>query len=138
MAARLNPYLTFRDNAREAMEFYTSVLGGDLRIMTFGDMGMEPANGVMHAMLETPLGFALMASDAPEPMSHKPGDNVSLSISGDLANADDLRGYFSALAEGGEITMPMEVQMWGDEYGMLTDKFGIPWMVNIALAPAQG
>lgn len=132
MASRLNPYLQFRDTAKEAMEFYRGVFGGDLEIMTFGQMGVEgdEAEKVMHAMLTTPSGFALMGSDTPEEMEYTPGGNMSISLSGD--DADDLRGYFAGLSEGGDVSMPLAVQMWGDEFGMLTDRFGTKWMVNIA------
>lgn len=132
MASRLNPYLQFRDTARQAMEFYREVFGGDLEIMTFAQMGVEgdEANKVMHALLTTPSGFALMGSDTPEEMEYTPGGNVSISLSGD--EADDLRRYYAGLSEGGDIVMPLSVQMWGDEFGMFTDKFGTKWMVNIA------
>lgn len=132
MASRLNPYLQFRDTAREVMEFYREVFGGDLQIMTFAQMGVEgdEANKIMHASLTTPGGFALMGSDTPEEMEYTPGGNVSVSLSGD--DADDLRRYFTGLSEGADVAMPLSVQMWGDEFGMLTDKFGTRWMVNIA------
>ena len=132
MAMRLNPYLNFRDSSRAAMEFYRDVFGGELTISTFGEFGMPDspvADNVMHAMLVTPAGFALMASDAPPEMSISE-NSTSLSLSGD--DADARRGYWDALAEGGQIVMPLERQMWGDDYGMLIDKFGTPWMVNIA------
>lgn len=130
MAARLNPYLNFPGTARAAMEFYQSVLGGELTLSTFGEFGGEPADGIMHAQLTTPLGFTIMASDLPEGIPHQPGTNVSLSISGE-GDADTLRGYFAALSEDGRIEMPLEKQVWGDEFGACTDKFGINWMVNI-------
>jgi len=135
MASRLNPYLSFRDNAREAMEFYQQVFGGELTVSTFGEFGMadDPsANLIMHAQLETPSGFTLMASDTPPGMEHSEGSSITVSLSGD--DADDLRGYFAKLSEGGTVTMPLEKQMWGDEYGALTDRFGVPWMANISLS----
>ena len=142
MASRLNPYLNFRDGqAREAMEFYRSVLGGELQVMSFGDMGMEGpiADQVMHGQLETPAGFTLMGADAPPEMVQVTfGDNVAVSISGEAADAEDMRGWFAGLAEGGEIRQPLEVAPWGDEFGMLLDRFGIPWLVNIAGAGQQG
>ncbi len=133
MAARLNPYISFAGSARPAMEFYQSVLGGDLVVSTFGESGVPgaPADQVMHAMLTTPDGFALMASDTPPGMEHTVGDNISISLSGD---SDSLRDYFVGLADGGRITMPLEKQMWGDEFGMFVDKFGIAWMVNVTSA----
>ena len=137
MASKLNPYLQFRDNARDAITYYHDVFGGDLDINTFGDYGGDggthgaAADGVMHAQLDAPNGFTLMASDIPPGMDTG-GDvsNGTISISGD--DDAELRGYWDKLADGGQVTMPLEKQMWGDEFGMLTDKFGIDWMVNIA------
>jgi PhnB protein len=133
MASRLNPYLNFPGTAREAMEFYRDALGGELRVNTFGEYGMEGAgaDGVMHAMLESDAGFALMASDLPPGgPQHNPGDNIAISLSGD--DEAELRGYWDKLSDGGTVTMPLEKQMWGDVFGMCVDRFGIPWMVNIA------
>ncbi|HZY50155.1 MAG TPA: VOC family protein [Devosia sp.] len=134
MASRLNPYLSFTNNAREAMEYYKSVFGGELTMSTFGDGGMaqNPADKdkIMHAQLETPAGFTLMASDTPSGMDHKPGNTMSVSLSGD--EEGPLKAYWDKLKEGGTIAMPLEKAPWGDHFGMLTDKFGTPWMVNIA------
>jgi PhnB protein len=131
MASRLNPYLSFRDTARPAMEFYQSVFGGELDVNTFGEHGDQGnPDGVMHAMLETPAGFTLMASDTPAEVPVTQGDNISISLSGD--DADELRGYWDRLVEDGKVTMPLEKQMWGDVFGMCVDQFGIGWMVNIA------
>jgi PhnB protein len=132
MAAVLNPYLGFDNNARQAMEFYREVFGGDLRINTFGEYGQSDspdADKVMHAQLETDNGFTLMASDTPAGMQRTQGDTITISLSGDDAGA--LRGYWEKLSDGGTVTMPLEKQMWGDEFGMCVDKFGVPWMVNI-------
>jgi PhnB protein len=132
MASRLNPYLGFDSNARQAMEFYRDVFGGELRINTFGEFGSPDAaeaDKVMHAQLETDNGFTLMASDTPAGMQRNPGDNISISLSGD--DGDELRRYWEKLSDGGTVTMPLEKQMWGDQFGMCTDRFGVPWMVNI-------
>jgi PhnB protein len=131
MASTLNPYLSFRGQAREALEFYESVFGGTLRVNTFGEYGGEgpTADQVMHGQLETPLGFTLMAADTPEQMPLNPGDNITVSLSGD--DADDLRGFWQKLSDGGQISVPLEKQMWGDEFGQCNDKFGVPWMVNV-------
>jgi PhnB protein len=137
MASRLNPYISFRDDARQAFEFYQSVLGGELHVNTFGEYGQADAPGadkIMHAMLETPSGFTLMGADTPEGMEYAGGAAISISLSGD--DADDLRRWFAELSEGGSVRMPLEKQMWGDEFGMFVDRFGISWMVNVAGAEA--
>ena len=132
MASRLNPYVMFDGTAREAMSFYESVFGGTLSVMTFGDAGAPDVDSaaVMHAMLETPDGFTLMASDLPPGMPHQSGSSISVSLSGD--DADQLRGWWQQLSEGGTVNVPLEKQMWGDEFGACTDRFGVDWMVNIA------
>lgn len=139
MPSRLNPYLSFRGNARQAMEFYQSVFGGELVMNTFGEYhaSEDPVDQdkIMHSQLETPNGFTLMASDTPNSMEHKPGNNYSISIFGDEGAL--LRGYWDKLSAGGAITMPLEKQMWGDVFGMCTDKFGTAWMVNIAAPQAR-
>jgi PhnB protein len=132
VSSRLNPYLSFPGTAREAMQFYQTVFGGDLRINTFGEFGNQDpavADKVMHAMLETDRGYTLMASDLAPGMPHQPGTNITISLSGE--DADDLRAYWEKLIDGGQVMMPLEKQMWGDEFGMCTDQFGIPWMVDI-------
>ena len=132
MASRLNPYVSFRDNAREALEFYKDVFGGNLSINTFGEYGdsnAPEANSVMHGQLETDRGFTLMASDTPPGMDFNPGSNITISLSGD--DEQELRGYWEKLSEGANVTMPLEKQMWGDVYGQCTDKFGVQWMVDI-------
>jgi len=133
MTSRLNPYLTFAGNARQAMEFYETVFGGTLVLSTFGDYGDEDAphaDQIMHGMLETDRGFALMGADSPPGTEHQPGNNFAVSLSGD--DGDDLRGYWARLSDGGTVSVPLEKQMWGDEFGMCVDQFGIAWMVNIA------
>jgi PhnB protein len=133
MQTRLNPYIGFKDNAREAMEFYHSVFGGQLDLQTFGSMhaSEDPseANKIMHGLLETPSGLVLMASDTPNGMDYKPAAGISISLSG--SNEAELRSYYDKLSQGGSVTMPLEKAPWGDLFGMFTDQFGIAWMVNI-------
>ena|SRR5882672_6631537 len=134
MQSQLNPYLSFRDNARQAMEFYKTVFGGQLTINTFDQFNpaADPAESgkVMHAMLVADNGIAFMAADTPSSMELKEGTNFSMSLSGD--NEEELRGYWEKLLEGGKQTMPLEKAPWGDTFGMLIDKFGIHWMINIS------
>lgn len=133
MSTKLNPYISFKSNAREAMEFYHSVFGGKLDLNTFKELqaSSDPSedNLIMHSQLLTDNGLTLMASDTPARMEYKPGTNVSVSLSGD--DEAELRGYWDKLADGATVTMPMEKALWGDTFGMLTDKFGINWMVDV-------
>lgn len=133
MASRLNPYISFAGNARQAMEFYKQVFGGTLTLSTFGDFGAQDAPGgdkIMHGMLETDSGFTLMGADTPPGTEHQPGNNIAVSLSGD--DAGELRGYWERLSDGGTVPVPLEKQMWGDEFGMCVDRFGTSWMVNIS------
>jgi PhnB protein len=133
MASRLNPYLNFNGNARQAMEFYQGVFGGNLDLTTFADLGRQDspdAHKIMHSMLETDAGYTIMAADTPSEMEYHPMTGFSVSLSGD--DADRLRGCWEKLSDGGTVMMPMEKQVWGDEFGMCMDKFGVSWLVNIS------
>jgi PhnB protein len=130
MATRLNPYISFAGDARQAMEFYEQVFGGTLVLNTFGEFGAaDQPDGIMHGMLETKSGYTIMGADTPPGQPHEPGNNIAVSLSGD--DSGELHGYWDQLSAGGTVTMPLEKQMWGDEFGLLTDRFGITWMVNI-------
>jgi PhnB protein len=135
----LNPYLSFRDNARDAMTFYQSVFGGDLALSTFGEFqaSEDPAEAdkIMHGMLTSEKGLVLMGADTPNSMDYSPGSSISVSLSGD--DEAELRGYYDKLSgDGGSVTVPMEKAPWGDIFGMCTDKFGIAWLVNVSGASA--
>ncbi|MDJ0395115.1 VOC family protein [Rhodococcus sp. G-MC3] len=134
MATRLNPYLNFRGNARQAMEFYETVFGGELTLNTFADFGAseDPAekDQIMHGQLVSPSGLTLMAADTPASMSLEVGDNISVSLSGE--DEAELSGYWDKLAVGAQNAMGLNKAPWGDTFGMLTDKFGINWLVNIS------
>ena len=133
MSVNLNPYLNFRDNTREAMQFYQSVFGGKLDMNTFKEYNAseDPSEDdkIMHSQLEADNGIVFMAADTPASMDYRQGTNMAMSLSGD----DDatLSGYYEKLADGGQVTMPLEVAPWGDKFGMVTDKYGIDWLVNI-------
>ncbi|MFI7697887.1 VOC family protein [Nonomuraea sp. NPDC049480] len=138
MFSRLNPYLTFNGNARQAMEFYASVFGGRLAFNTFAEFGATDspdADKIMHAVLETDAGYTIMAGDVTSDMQHQPMTGCSVSLSGD--DADLLRGYWAKLSAGGTTTMPMQKQIWGDEFGMCVDPFGVSWMVNVSPSQTQ-
>ena len=134
MASRLNPYISFDGNAREAIETYKDVFGGELTVSTFGDMARrrrrprgqgdaQPARdpGGLHAD-----GLRHAARHA----RTQPGNNIAVSLSGD--DDAELRGYWDKLAGGGQVALALEKQMWGDVFGMVVDRFGVSWMVNIA------
>ncbi len=138
MPSKLNPYISFKDSAKQAMEFYKDVFGGDLTLSTFKESGMDdPSFGdnIMHSQLIAENGMTLMASDTPPHMEYKPGTNVSISLSGNAE--EELKGYWDKLSLGANISMPLNKAPWGDTFGMLTDKFGIPWLVNISAQQNQ-
>jgi len=132
MQTRLNPYISFKDNAREAMEFYKTVFGGKLTLNTFGEFHMseDPAekDKIMHAMLEADNGMVFMGADTPNSMEFQDGARISISLSGD--DEAELRGYFEKLSAGGTTIMPFEKADWGDIFGMCIDKYGVQWMVD--------
>ncbi|QNA91884.1 MULTISPECIES: VOC family protein [unclassified Microbacterium] len=129
----LNPYLSFRTEARQAMEFYQSVLGGDLDLSVFGDfpdMVQDPSQNelIMHAQLNTPDGLVLMASDTPDGMTYEKPQGISVSLSGNTqARTQEV---WDRLSEGATITMPLDTPPWGGTFGMLVDRFGIAWMLH--------
>lgn len=124
------PYLVFNGNCKEAFTFYQSVLGGELTVMTHAEAPMDtpPASAdlVMHARLETD-GQALMGSDNEPGASETP---ASFAVSVGYSTAEDAERVFAGLAAGGTVTMPIDETFWAIRFGMLTDKFGVPWMVN--------
>ena len=134
MQSRLNPYLNFRDNTRQAMEFYHTVFGGTLTMSTYKDFGVSPDpsedNKIMHSMLEAENGITFMAADTPNSMAYSQGTDMYMSLSGD--NDAELRGYYEKLEEGGIVVQPLMAAPWGDTFGAVNDKFGVKWMVNIA------
>ncbi len=134
MKSILNPYINFKDNTREVMEFYHSVFGGKLNLSTFKEYhaSQDPSEDdkIMHAMLEAENGMVLMAADTPDRMEFQLGTNFSICLSGD--DEAELTGYFQKLSAGGTIVEPLTKAPWGDTFGMLKDKFGIDWMVNIS------
>lgn len=132
MVSRLNPYLSFNGTAREAMEFYAEVLGGRLAIDSWGEyLGPDSpdADRVGHAVLESALGYTLMAGDIRTGVDYQPISSVAVSISGD--DAALLRGYWDRLSAGGNVVTALETQPWGDVFGICVDRFGVSWMVNI-------
>jgi PhnB protein len=132
MDTELNPYLNFNGNAAEAMRFYHSILGGELKMQTFGEANMAQnpvdTDKIVHADLKG-VGISLMASDTMPDRPATFGNNVHISLTGQ--DHERLAKIFNGLAKGGRVDMPLAKQFWGDTFGMLTDKFGVHWMVNI-------
>lgn len=130
----LNPYISFRGTAREAMEYYAALFGGELTLSTFRDFGMpgvadEELDLIMHGNLAAPGGMTLMGADAPASMQVPAESYITISLSGD--DDAELRRLWAGLADGGNVTMPLEVAPWGDAFGELSDRFGVKWMMNI-------
>ncbi|SMH32372.1 PhnB protein [Rathayibacter oskolensis] len=138
MSTSLSPYISFRNNAREAMEYYRSVFGGELQASTFADfpMGGDSADDdlIMHSQLTTPKGMILMGSDTPSTMDYDDGARVTIALFGD--DVDEANEYFAALSDGGTVTMPLSDSPWGDRFGMLVDRYGVGWMVNVSAGTA--
>lgn len=137
------PYLTFDGQTAEALAFYAQALGGEVLFsQTFGDSPMKgdipPAfhDRVMHATLKLPSG-ELMASDA-GPWAPFEGPIRSCGLSLPFTDVDAARKAFDALAEGGEVTMPLGKTFWAAAFGMVTDKFGVPWLVNCDTPDSSG
>lgn len=139
MATQLTTYLNFQGDAKDAMEFYHSVFGGKLEMSTFGEFQMseDPADAdkIMHSSLTSDGGLRLMGADTPSFMEWSRGTDHAVSLSGE--DEKELRSYWDKLSDGGQVAMPLEPAPWGDTFGMCTDKFGVPWMVNIAGVPQQ-
>lgn len=134
---KLNPYINLKGKTKEAIEFYHSVFGGEMKMTTFKEGGMkvppEEENFIMHSQLDTPKGLTLMVSDQPSHMGEYSGlHGYSISLSGEMADEAELKGYWEKLSEGAKITQPLVAAPWGDQFGMLQDKFGVDWMVNIS------
>lgn len=124
-------YLMFDGQARKAMEFYKRSLGGELHMMTFGESGQSTSpseDRIMHARLSG-AGWKLMASDAMMPGDPITGGN-NFSIALTCESVEDQDRLFSALGEGGAVTMPLQDTFWGARFGTLKDQFGIEWMFN--------
>jgi PhnB protein len=139
MTVQLSPYLSFDGNAREAIEFYGTVFGAPADISTYESVGPvdDPAmaDKVMHSQVDVPAVGAVMASDVPPGMPVSV--NSSISLSGGPQESEQLHAWFAALSDGGTNAMPIETAPWGDEFGMVTDRFGVVWMVNVAGSAPQ-
>jgi PhnB protein len=136
---RLNPYLHFQGNAREAMETYQRALGGELIVTTFAEGGAphDPSDAakVMHAQLETAKGHTLMGADTPTGQPAAPISGISMSLSGD-DDAELSQAFEGLQREGATVVEPLVEAPWGDKFGILADPFGVTWFVNVTRSPA--
>lgn len=136
--AKLSAYLQFNGQAREALEFYASVLGGTPRMVTFAEAGVEglgDPQALMHGQLEIETGDVIMAADSTRPQDEVVRGGMNHILWG--SDEATLRRWFDGLAEGGTVSTPMEQQMWGDVYGDLTDRFGVNWGFNVGSSEKQ-
>lgn len=128
----LDSYLFFRGDCKEAMEFYKSIFGGELTLMSYDDapdgVGEDMKDKIMHAFLSGG-DIRLMASDTS--MASEKAAKVSLCLGG--SDEQRLRDIFERLSEGGEVKYPLKKEFWGDIHGNLIDKYNIDWMVNISM-----
>ncbi|QYH36788.1 VOC family protein [Salinibacterium sp. M195] len=131
-----NPYLSFRDNAREALAYYQEVFGGTTEIHTFADFQAsqdpEEQEWIMHGQLESPAGITLMMSDTPKSMEYTPGGSMSISIGGYLSEKAAMESYWQKLSDGGRIDMPLEPAEWGGIFGMVVDRYSVTWIISIS------
>jgi len=140
MAAKVTSYLSFNGNAKEAAEFYKSVFGGEVYMDTFDKyadsvpVADADKKKVMHAYLKGGSDVELMLADTPTGVEYQEGSRISLALSGE--DETMLREYWDKLSDGGTVRMPLEKAPWGDIFGMLTDKYGILWMVNVSTGQA--
>jgi len=129
---QLNVYLCFPGTCEEALNFYKNALGGDIvSIQRFGDSPVDASEAdkqrIMHAEFKAD-GIYFMASDSMPGQPTRPGDMVSLSIN--LTDAAEQERIFNRLSEDGTVGMPLQETFWGAFFGMVTDKYGIHWMLN--------
>ena len=127
----VNPYISFKGTCRQAIEFYKSALDGQvLFTQTMGDSPMSnmgPAENIMHCSMKIGDSTIMMCDD-PRPGSQADGGNISLAIG--LNDPERARTIFANLAKDGTVIMPLDKTYWADAFGMLTDKFGVKWMIN--------
>lgn len=135
MTTKLNTYIAFDGDARDAAQWYKSIFGGELFMDTMGkyadSMPVDEADTdkIMHFFLKGEHGIEVMGADTPKGLPYDGGSRLTIALNGD--DEAILRGYWDKLIDGGSVTMPLDKAPWGDTFGMLTDKFGVKWMVDI-------
>ncbi|MCM3533184.1 MULTISPECIES: VOC family protein [Cellulosimicrobium] len=135
MSVQTTPHLNFRGDARAALELYRSVFGGELVVTTYGDLAQtaDPATAdlVVWGQVSAPSGFRVMAYDVPADRPWSPGEApFFVSVRGE--DVEEVRGYWDALADGSTVVAPLASSDWAPAYGMLTDRFGVTWVLDVA------
>ncbi|SDF52148.1 PhnB protein [Cellulosimicrobium cellulans] len=135
MSVQTTPHLNFRGDARAALELYRSVFGGELVVTTYGDLGQaaDPATGdlVVWGQVSAPSGFRVMAYDVPADRPWSPGEApFFVSVRGD--DVEEVRRCWDALVDGSTVVAPLASSDWAPAYGMLTDRFGVTWVLDVA------
>jgi PhnB protein len=127
----VSPYIAFKGNCREAIEFYRSALDAEvLFTQTVGESPMSdmgPAENIMHCTIRVGDSTIMMCDD-PRPDAAAGDGNISLAIG--LNDPEGAKQVFGNLAKDGTIVLPLEKTYWAEAFGMVTDKFGVKWMVN--------
>ncbi len=137
MTIKTTTHLNFRGQARAALDFYQSVFGGAVVVVTYKDANavQDPgeADHVMWGQVTSDAGFAVMAYDVPSRLSYAPGEiPVFVSVRGD--NAEEIAGYWHKLSAGATVIQDLAPAGWSPLYGMLKDKFGVTWVLDVAVA----
>lgn len=127
----VNPYIAFRGNCREAIDFYKTALGAEeVYAQTYGDSPMAEMgkpDAIMHCTIKIGDSSVMMCDDF-HTENFSTGGNISLAIG--LNDVEKAKTMFANLSDGGNVTMPLDKTFWAEAFGMLTDKFGINWMIN--------
>lgn len=136
MSVTTTVHLNFRGQAREALEFYQTVFGGHLVVVphaqSYGTTDPAEADLVGWGQVQSEHGFHVMAYDVPASREYAPGvDPLFVSVRG--TDEDEIRRYWDALVKDGAVKAPLEPSGWAPLYGMLTDKFGVTWVLDIAV-----
>ncbi|WP_326549743.1 VOC family protein [Micromonospora sp. NBC_01813] len=140
MSITTTTHLNFRGEARAALEFYQSVFGGDLVVLTYADAGNvqdeSEADQVMWGQVRAADGFHVMAYDVPARLGYDQGENAYfVSVRGE--SVEEVTGYWEKLVDGATVVVPLGPAGWAPAYGMVRDRFGVVWVVDAA-APYNG
>lgn len=139
MTVSVVPHINLRGQAREALQFYQSVFGGDITAMTYRDAHAvrdpQDADRVMWGQVRAADGFQVMAYDVPTDTAWQPGENAYFICTG-CSTAEEATARWAKLSTGATVIQPLAPAQWAPLYGMLKDKFGVTWVVNVSAAPA--